>query len=664
VTSSTPPRARAASMRPALKRYVTAVGAGGGVAIAASLWQLPQTPRPLEWILFAAAGVLAGTYWIKIPGVEAQISVSDTFYLTLALLFGPAPATVAIAVDSAIISWRRNHAWSRLLFNVTGPPLSLWVAAHTCFFLVGLQPLATSDRSIGMLIVPVAGTALGWFLLNSGLAAVAMALEAGARPFDVWKRMSMLGINYGAAASASFCMVILTRYAGLTAAAAVLPLVFVFHLTIRSWLGRLDDAHQHIAKVDRLYLSTVETLATAIEAKDGVTHDHIRRVQIYAIGLARELGVQDDSTIKAIEAAALLHDTGKLAVPEHILNKPGKLTAPEFEQMKLHVDVGADILSAIDFPYPVVPIVRCHHENWDGSGYPRGVKGTDIPIGARILSVVDCYDALTSDRPYRRALSDEAAIAILTERRGTMYDPLVVDTFVRVLPAIAERILPPTAHQEALAQISRAAAPPAGTPAPPASPSDLRSEAPDDLLALVSLARIVTAESSFEDVLSLAGTQLRRVLPRATCAIYLTHDGGEDLVVEHVSGPLASALRGLSIRRGQKLTGWVAAHRRTIVNSDAALDLSDVVSDANRMCLSTALLDGDALIGVFTAYAEGSETFTEEHGRMMQMVAPHLARMLAVCRGSAITLSAPPERTAATMRACGKSSVISLPAAM
>ena len=184
--------------------------------------------------------------------------------------------------------------------------------------------------------------------------------------------------------------------------------------------------------VDRLYLSTVETLAMAIDAKDDVTHSHVRRVQAYAVGLARALGMTDEPTLKAIEAAALLHDTGKLAVPEHILNKPGKLTASEFEQMKLHVDVGADILSLVDFPYPVVPIVRCHHENWDGTGYPRGVAGEDIPIGARILSVVDCFDALTSDRPYRRRMTDEAALDILRERSGRMYDPRVVDTFIKV----------------------------------------------------------------------------------------------------------------------------------------------------------------------------------------------------------------------------------------
>jgi putative nucleotidyltransferase with HDIG domain len=147
----------------------------------------------------------------------------------------------------------------------------------------------------------------------------------------------------------------------------------------------------------------------AIDAKDQVTHGHIRRVQTRAVFLAKKVGVTEEQQIRAIEAAALLHDTGKLAVPEHILNKPGRLTFEEFEKMKLHASVGAEILSAIDFPYPVVPIVRHHHENWDGSGYPSGLAGIDIPIGARILAVVDCFDALTSDRPYRPRLSDKEA---------------------------------------------------------------------------------------------------------------------------------------------------------------------------------------------------------------------------------------------------------------
>ena len=216
------------------------------------------------------------------------------------------------------------------------------------------------------------------------------------------------------------------------------PLLLVTYLTMRSSFGRLEDSKQHVDKLNRMYLSTVETLATAIDAKDEVTHGHIRRVQWAAVGLAREIGVTDENTLKAIEAGALLHDTGKIAVPEHILNKPGKLTAIEFEKMKLHAPIGAEILSSIDFPYPVVPIVRHHHENWDGTGYPDGLRGADIPIGARILSVVDCFDALTSDRPYRSRMTTEVAVAILLERRGTMYDPAIVDAFV----AARERLMP------------------------------------------------------------------------------------------------------------------------------------------------------------------------------------------------------------------------------
>src|SRR5438045_833870 len=191
-------------------------------------------------------------------------------------------------------------------------------------------------------------------------------------------------------------------------------------------MGRAEDSYSHLTELNRLYLSTIETLAMAIDAKDQVTHGHIRRVQAYAVGLAKRIGVNDVKLIKAIEAAALLHDMGKLAVPEHILNKPGKLTPAEFEKMKLHATVGAEILSAIDFPYPVVPIVRHHHESWNGTGYPDGLKGTDIPIGARILSVVDCFDALTSDRPYRPRLPDTEALKILTDRLGSIYDPLIV----------------------------------------------------------------------------------------------------------------------------------------------------------------------------------------------------------------------------------------------
>src|SRR5882672_6531263 len=538
----------------ALDIHVGAVIVFGFAAIAAACYSMVVTPPPLSTLVFAALGLVAGICAVKIPGVNALVSASDTFFIASAMLFGPAPAMVALAIDSTALAWRRGYGIKRLLFNATQPALSLGIATWV-FQLLGGSPLDQSTH-ITQTILPLAALTAVYFGLNSGLLAIAIALESNTPIPAVWKRLWPLSVNYVAAASAAFCFVIVMRSAGAAAALAVAPLVVVLHLTLRAITGRLSDAEQYVQTVDKLYLSTIETLATAIEAKDGVTSDHIRRVQKFAIGLAKALGVADEKTIKAINAAALLHDTGKLAVPEHILNKPGKLTPIEFEQMKLHVDVGADILSSIDFPYPVVPIVRAHHENWDGSGYPRGLKGEEIPIGARILSVVDCYDALTSDRPYRAALTDSEAMKIVLDRRGKMYDPAVVDTFARVYREIAAEVMEPVAHQEALSKIGRAIA--ARQPLPAAPVAEIRADAPDDLLAIVSLSRILGGEATFADAAALATAHLSRILADTTYVFYIHDAGSGDLLARHATGEHAAALRGTSVKMGERLSGWVA----------------------------------------------------------------------------------------------------------
>jgi putative nucleotidyltransferase with HDIG domain len=611
----------------ALDIHVGAVIVLGFAAIVAALYSMVMTPPPLSTLVFAALGVVAGACAVKIPGVNALVSASDTFFIASAMLFGPASAMIALALDSAALTWRRGYGWRRLLFNAAQPALSLGAATWVFQQLTG-SPLDTSThitQTITQTILPLTALTAVYFGLNSGLLALAISLESGTRVIDVWKRLWPLSVNYVAAASAAFCFVIVMRTAGSIAALAVAPLVVVLHLTLRSITGRLSDAERYVQTVDKLYLSTIETLATAIEAKDGVTSDHIRRVQKFAIGLAKALGVADETTIKAIKAAALLHDTGKLAVPEHILNKPGKLTPLEFEQMKLHVDVGADILSSIDFPYPVVPIVRAHHESWDGTGYPRGLKGEDIPIGARILSVVDCYDALTSDRPYRAALTDSEAMKIVLDRRGKMYDPAVVDTFVKVYREIAAEVMEPVAHQDALSKIGRAIA--ARPPLPAAPVAEIRGDAPDDLLAIVSLSRILGGEATFADAAALATAHLSRILSDTTYVFYIHDTGSGDLLARHAAGEHAAALRGTSMGVGERLSGWVAACRQTIANSEAALDLFDRGVTLGS-ALSVPLVDGDRVVGVLTAYAAAPHAFTQDRSRLVEMMAPHLGRIV------------------------------------
>jgi putative nucleotidyltransferase with HDIG domain len=607
----------------ALRTYLFAIAAAGAVVIAQSAASATRTPHVGGWLAITALTVLAGCFRLRFASVTANIAIDDTFFIATTLLFGPGPGTLTTAAAALLFSLQRRHVLRRVLFNTTGHAVSMGLAAQVFFRIAGVEPLAVGGTPIAPLVGPLVALTIVYFTLNSGLTAVAVGLDTRQSPVEVWQRnFRWLWIGYLGSASIAFCLVLLLQQHSLAAAAMVVPLFAVFYLTLRATFGRLDDAKRHLDDMDRLYLSTVETLAMAIDAKDDCTHSHVRRVQAYAVGLARALGIADEPSLKAIEAAALLHDTGKLAVPEHILNKPGKLTDAEFEKMKLHVDVGADILSLVEFPYPVVPIVRAHHENWDGTGYPRGVRAEDIPIGARILSVVDCFDALTSDRPYRRAMTDQAAIDILLERRGRMYDPKVVDTFVRVYRDISVAAADDTEHREVLQRITQSRQ----AEAPPAADVARETGASSRVLAFVSLARVAAGDAAVGDVLSLQSHLLGDLMPGVSGAWFLPSAARDQLTVVDAFGAAAAALRGSSVATGERLTGWVAAQRQPIVNSDAALDLAgrtDAALAALQYCVSVPLVRGDALVGVLTLYA--SQPFAEDTGRLVQMVAPHLA---------------------------------------
>jgi len=629
-----------------LRAWVLAVNTVGTLVILQALVSLQTTPHRYEWLFFAALTALAGSFSLKIGSISARVTISDTFFITTALLFGPAPATLAVALGTMVSSWRRGHARDRVMFNTSTCAFAIWAGAQVFFWMAGVPPLTHTQSPVVQLVAPLLSLTAVYFIVNTGLIAVAVALDTRRPVITVWRdHFLWLMATYFAAASVSFCLVLLMYEAGLMAAILVLPLLLVLHLTLRSSIGRLEDASRHLAHLDRLYLSTVETLAMAIDAKDDVTHSHVRRVQAYALGLARALGVTDEATLKAIEAAALLHDTGKLAVPEHILNKPGKLNEAEFEQMKRHVDVGADILSLVEFPYPVVPIVRCHHENWDGSGYPRGVTGTDIPIGARILSVVDCFDALTSDRPYRSALTDEQAFDVLRARRGTMYEPLVVDTFIRVHRELAEQMSAFQTH-DALRQITRSAA--AAVPPPAPAPVAVTPAAvSDDVLAFVSLARLAAGDGSMSDVLALASKMVSELAPGATIAWYTVDEGGQYLTVRHAIGAGAAQVTGTMLGLGDGVSGWVAAQRQVIVNSEAALDLGRNARAGVPLehALSVPLIARESLLGTVTLYA--STAFSESQSRLVQVVAPHLAQaMWGASRHDAIPHTSPGPRPA------------------
>jgi putative nucleotidyltransferase with HDIG domain len=544
-----------------------------------------------------------------------------------------------VALDALVISFwahKKGDPLYKIVFNVCALPLTIWLAAHLFFILAGIRPLVYGDAPVVIrdLLVPLLIFTVVYFGLNSWIITFAIALERRLPPVKIWRENFVwLSLNYAGGASVAALLVTYTKGLDFTYLAVIVPLLVVLYFTFSMSMGRIGDANRHLTQLNSLYMSTIETLAMAIDAKDQITHGHIRRVQTYAVALAKEMGVSDEKLIRAVEAAALLHDMGKLAVPEYILNKPGPLTPAEFEKMKLHASVGADILSSIDFPYPVVPIVRHHHESWNGTGYPDRLSGSAIPIGARILSVVDCFDALTSDRPYRPRLPDKEAIRILRERRGTMYDPLVVDTFIQLHPTIVAPVAT-NLNEHPLAAITNAGGPMNDLKDQSTRLEDITSSA-GEVVSLFALAHALGARLKPGEVGRITFAHLRRLVPHSFGVLFVYSHESDQLIAADASGESASLLTGMTVAVGQRLTGWVAANRQTIRNSDPVLDLGEVaktMSPRPRSCLSTPLTLGSDLVGVLTLYSTQQDFFTEEHERLIEatarQVGPALSRAL------------------------------------
>jgi len=624
--------ARPGPVRSPLRAYVATVTVAGCALFSYCAARVVGQHLPIQWWLFAALTFIGGRITLKLPSLDASFTVSEVFAFTSVLLFGPEAGAVTLALDSLVLAWHRRFPFFKACFNFANLTLAVWVSGTIFFIAAGVQPLFGTGGFAAALILPLALLAATYFFLNTVLIAIAIGLESNTSPFVIWRMHFMrLAPGYAANASLSLLLVAALQQVHFAAIALLPPVLFVFYYTLQSSFGRVEDANAHVDKLNTLYLSTVETLATAIDAKDEVTHGHIRRVQHAAVALAKELGVKDEQTIRAIEAAALLHDTGKIAIPEHILNKPGKLTHAEYEKMKLHAPIGAEILSAIEFPYPVVPIVRHHHENWDGTGYPDRIKGTDIPIGARILSVVDCFDALTSDRPYRKRMTDKDALRILHERRGTMYDPLVVDAF----SACYRRIMPveeTTAHPAARAVGGARETAPAAEPVE--TDQNQTTDAPivNEVLAVSSLARAVSGNASLSDVGALAWMTLRNVVPANSMALFVEDERQDLLTVAHAAGAHAAMLRQLKKARGGGIAGWVAVNRRGVLNADPALDLGLTIGSLEppiRSSLSVPLAHEGRVVGVLCCYSSTPQGFTEDHLRLLELLSASLAAAIA-----------------------------------
>lgn len=404
--------------------------------------------------------------------------------------------------------------------------------------------------------------------------------------------------------------------------------VFITFLIFRKASARLQTKTSEIEAMSQLHLATAEALATAIDAKDQTTHCHVRRIQVYAAGLGEAFGLSP-AEIAALKAGAVLHDVGKLAVPSHILNKPGRLTPAEFERMKVHTVVGAQILSRVNFPYPVIPIVRHHHEQWDGRGYPDQLRGEQIPLTARILAVVDCYDSIREDRPFRRGMTVDEATALLRRGSGNHFDPQVVEQFLMNLPKFeAEIQTKGLQHQPArdkatepikLSDIDLTQTRERGA----CIAYDVIKQANKEVYALYEIARTFGTSLKVEQTLEILVDKVGHVVPFDTCAVYFYDEAKGHATVRHVVGKNAQLINSRCIVPGEGVTGFALSNRTPVKQLHPSLDFTDLKTDPElnySAMASLPLFKEDVLIGALSVYSTELPEYTDDHMRLLETV--------------------------------------------
>jgi putative nucleotidyltransferase with HDIG domain len=596
-----------------------------------------------HWALFLVYLVvilLTSGMKVAMPKSEGTMSVNYPVILLGILQLSPLQA-VALGIASVLAQCRfgveKQFTLVQILFNVANVTTATVLAWHT---------YAASLRWLNGETAPaLAMAATVYFFANTVPVALIIGLESRTAPHKQWRDEFLWYLPFylvGAmlAAAANF----IGATFGWMTSMLLIPMVYTVYRAYKAQVAIVQDRERHIVEMEALHLRAIEGLALAIEAKDENTHRHLMRVRVYVSELGKVMGM-DKPMMQALLTASLLHDIGKLAVPEYIINKPGKLTPEEFEKMKIHPVVGADILERIHFPYPVVPIVRSHHEAWDGSGYPDGLTGEEIPIGARLLTAVDCFDALASDRPYRKALSLEQAMAFVKSKAGIQFDAKVVKLLEEHFPRLEEMARSQIHEMEPLKTnllIERGAAPGAGFAEDGSGQIGDAQGGTSDLPRLLADARreadAVLAMSEAPDIsicvelLGKAMSDKVRALVPFDCFVLYTKQV-DTIHPRCIEGTGSEAFSNQAIPVGEGLSGWVALSQRSILNGNPTVEINhrstSTVFTPSSSALSIPLFDANGvLFAVLSLYARGTAAFSRNHLRVLEIMQPGFASAL------------------------------------
>jgi diguanylate cyclase (GGDEF)-like protein/putative nucleotidyltransferase with HDIG domain len=609
------------------RRYVNAVILGGGVLL---LFCLPYArfEQPLVFVSLFLLSSATAALKVSLPLTTGGSTMSVSYAVDFAslLLLGP-HETMLVAAGSAFsqchLNSRDRNPPHRTLFSMASLIITVQ-GAGLAFRLLGYAGPATPLADVAR---PLVGAATVYFLLNTGLVAAAIALSSRERVTTTWHRNFLWSApSYFVGAGTAALAVSFVTHAGYWIAPLSFAPLYLTYRTYKVYMGRIEDQQRHVQQTSDLHLATIEALARAIDAKDQTTQMHIRRVQVYAAGLAKAMDLSP-SEIQGVKTAALLHDIGKLAVPEHILSKPGPLTQEEFQKIRIHPQVGAEIISAVPFPYPVAPLILSHHERWDGKGYPQGLIGDQIPLGARILTIVDYYDAVTTERPYHKALSHQSAIGLLRHESGRALDPALVDTFIEMLPAlIAEAATTDDRPLPAARPLMRDWTGTTSTGLVPGVGNAFENIAlaHREIYALYEIAQSMGTSLGVADTMALISAKLTKIIPWSGCSLFLQQPDGESITCRFAAGVDAPQLLNVVLKAGEGLSGWVSQNRRTLVNADPRVTFEAARIGAITQLKSAIvcpLFFNEAFIGCLALYHVDANLYTEDHRRLLERIA-------------------------------------------
>ena len=566
---------------------------------------------------------------LKFSRDRVGFTLTDAFVLLVACWFGPFPAVFLAGIEGFTSSRRTARRLSSNFFSSAMMSLGAAGASVTIGLVLRYGFSEETGTGPGHALMAVAVAMLMGSVvqiaMNIGLFSALFALREDGCSVDVLKGFIWAVPVFLPTSAAATLMYYALQHDLKIIVVIGAPVFLAIYFGQRQYR---NGVQQRMAVMEKAHRETIEALAVAINAKDEVTHDHVLRVQIYAAGVARILGCSDPE-IEALKAGALLHDIGKIAVPDHILNKPGKLTAAEFEKMKIHTIAGAQILSRVEFPYPIVPVVRHHHERWDGHGYPDGLSGEDIPLTARILTVVDCFDAVREDRQYRKAMTREEAIDLIIRGSGAQYDPTVVGAFIAHLPEFETEIRShrgsslPTFGIEPTEQLSEAARlvpPAAGLAEDEEAQKGASGAIQDELTALTGLAQGMIGARSRDEIVNALAVRLQSIVPYCLCTITLVDPRTGQNVVVGGDGPQWMLLKGRVIGAGEGVTGWVLANRKPFCNTDPKLDLPTSFSEHSQNYLTLAafpIIKDSIMYGAVSIYSSVLAEYTPAHQKML-----------------------------------------------